>query len=126
MVLGMAIRTKLRTAALAALVLLGLLATGLVLPTLPMRSEALAPAAGDEIVATVSQPLPPQPTQTTPPPRAIKAFAEKVHPNAATLTSGLSVLTAALILLLLLPPGQRDLDAVRHRSNASRAPPMAS
>jgi hypothetical protein len=121
----MARRTQLRTAALAVLVVLGLLLTGSARATSPMQSDAVAAASGDKIVATVSHPVLPL-AQTTRLLPVMKTLAEKAHPEGATLASGASVLDARLILLLLFPPGERALGLAGHRSNASRAPPVAS
>ena len=118
-------RTELRTALLAALVVLGLLLTGSARATSPMQSDAVEGASGDKIIATVSHPvlLLAQTTRLLP---VMKPLAEKAHPDGATLGSGASVLDARLILLLLFPPGEHALGLAGHRSNASRAPPMAS
>ena len=121
----MARRTQLRTAALVALVVLGLLLTGSARATSLMQSGAVAVASGDQISATVSHPVLPlaQMSRLLP---VMKPLAEKAHPDGATLASGASMLGARLILVLLFPPGERALGLAGHRSNASRAPPMAS
>jgi len=92
-------------------------ATGLVLATSPMQSDAVPYASAAKVVATVSHPVLPLPAQTTVLPPAIKTFAKRVQPDGASLASGLSVLGGPLILLLLFPPGQRALGVARHRSN---------
>jgi hypothetical protein len=112
-------------AAVAALVLLGLLLTGSVRATSPMRSDALATPSGDKIVATLSHPALPLLAHARSLVPLANTLAERAHPDGAALASASSVLGAVLILLLLFPPGRRALGVAGHRSNASRAPPMA-
>jgi hypothetical protein len=123
MVWGMTRTARLRTAALAALFVLGLLLTGQVGGSSLRLSDALAPTWDNKTIAAIGDAALPVPARTRPLTSGNGSPTDK--PHSATLAVGPSVLGGLLILPLLFPPGRRALGVAQPPSNPSRAPPLA-
>jgi hypothetical protein len=114
---------RLRTAALAALFVLGLLLTGPVGRSSPRLGDALAPTWDNKLIAAIGDAALPALARTRPLTSGTSSPTDK--PHSATLAMGWSVLGGLLILPLLFPPGQHALGVAQPPSNPSRAPPLA-
>ena len=120
---GMTRTARLRTAALAALFVLGLLLTGPVGGSALRLGDALAPTWDNKAIAAMGDAALPVPARMRPLTSGTSSPTDK--PHSATLAVAPSVLGGLLILPSLIPPGQHALGVAQPPSNPSRAPPLA-